>query len=301
LHGDADDYKEALSIGFGQFKHSSTLTTAKLMFISKLTHKFHQKRKYLYLQWQRTVYTPGVFRWLLLKSRPMTLSLKPTVVFAPHQDDETLGCGGLIALKQEQEIPTWVVFLTDGKASHPKHPCIKPQEMIQIRKKEAITALATLGLESSRLYFLDQPDGGLFKLSSVDRQSLILQLVDLLHRLCPEEVYVPYREDVNTDHKATFELVQAAVKESKIQVELLQYPVWSLWKPEFLDFRSTELKNTYRLSLHHGQKKKRQALEAYRSQYLPIPPETKSLLPTGFLEHLSSPYEIFFRPDAKES
>ncbi len=52
-----------------------------------------------------------LFRWLLpAKSQLLPISTKSTMIFAPHQDDETLGCGGLIALKLQLGIPVKVVF-----------------------------------------------------------------------------------------------------------------------------------------------------------------------------------------------
>src|SRR4030065_330273 len=40
------------------------------------------------------------------------------VIFAPHQDDETLGCGGTIMLKRKAGTPVACVFMTDGSTSH---------------------------------------------------------------------------------------------------------------------------------------------------------------------------------------
>ena len=43
--------------------------------------------------------------------------MKRVLVVAPHQDDETLGCGGLIARKRYEGLPVHVVFITDGSAT----------------------------------------------------------------------------------------------------------------------------------------------------------------------------------------
>jgi hypothetical protein len=52
-----------------------------------------------------------LFRWFLpAKSQLLPISRESTMIFAPHQDDETLGCGGLIALKRQLGIPVKVVF-----------------------------------------------------------------------------------------------------------------------------------------------------------------------------------------------
>ncbi len=60
-----------------------------------------------------------------------------TIVFAPHQDDETLGCGALIAHKRNDGQPVHVVFLTDGSCSHPNHPRVTPVEIAELRAQEA--------------------------------------------------------------------------------------------------------------------------------------------------------------------
>ena len=41
------------------------------------------------------------------------------MVLAPHADDESLGCGGLISELAAQGRPPVVVVVTDGTGSHP--------------------------------------------------------------------------------------------------------------------------------------------------------------------------------------
>ena len=40
-------------------------------------------------------------------------------VFAPHPDDESLGCGGAIALLRNFELPVNIIVMSDGTLSHP--------------------------------------------------------------------------------------------------------------------------------------------------------------------------------------
>ncbi len=62
------------------------------------------------------IHSSLIWRWILLwGSKPISLSQKSAMIFSPHQDDETFGCGGLIALKREQQIPVVVVIITDGR------------------------------------------------------------------------------------------------------------------------------------------------------------------------------------------
>jgi LmbE family N-acetylglucosaminyl deacetylase len=227
-----------------------------------------------------------LFLWLVARqSKPLALSHKSAIVFSPHQDDETLGCGGAIALKRQQRATVKVVFMTDGRYGGSQSPV---EEFIQLRKKEAKTALEALGVAASDIIFLDQLDGTLANLASEPRQQLVEQLVQLLQQIAPAEVYVPHRKDVHTDHEATYELVKTAIARSGMQVELLQYPIWIFWQnPLSFQLTRQDLKRAYRLSINPVRHQKHQAIETYRSQ---IPG-----LSRGFLQRFFSPYELFFK------
>lgn len=225
---------------------------------------------------------------LRLTSRPLVTEQKSAIVFSPHQDDETLGCGGAIALKCEQNTPVNVVFLTDGCRSVSP---LDPVALIEVRRQEARQALNILGVEPSAVHFLDQCDATLRSLSPLQRRQVIEAITDLLHFLRPAEVYVPHRADRHCfgDHEATYELVQEAINRSAIQVELLQYPVWLLWQPPLLfDLKPRELAGARRLSIKSVRLKKRRAIGVYQSQ----------TFPQGFLKRFFSSYEIYFRTES---
>lgn len=220
------------------------------------------------------------------KSRPLTLSHKSAIVFSPHQDDETLGCGGMIALKRQLGVPVKVVFVTDGRGGRPQW--IKPEEIVDVRKQEAVAALSILGVASSDIHFFAQKDGDLATLPYEQHQQIIEQLAQLLQTYLPGEVYVPHSQDLHSDHEATYQLVRAAIAKSGIQVELWQYPIWLFWQnPLSLQLKLKDIAGGYRLAINYVQKQKHQAITTYQSQ---IP----SLTP-GFLKRFFSPYELFFK------
>lgn len=227
------------------------------------------------------------FNWVFrVKSKPITVSDKPALVFSPHQDDETIGCGGMIALKRAQGIPVKVVFLTDGRYGRPES--IKPEEIIQVRQQEAISALDNLGVEQSEAHFLGHTDGSLAQLNNHQRQQLIDDLVALLKSFQPGEVYVPHSKDGHPDHESTYEVVQAAIAQSGIQVELLQYPIWIFWY-NLLPFQLylQYIAHSYRLCIDSVHEQKKQAISHYKTQ---VPS-----LPTGLLTSFFYPYEIFIK------
>ncbi len=259
--------------------------------------KFYQRLKSAIVWRQQNLHAKVLRYWLLhLKSQPISVSQKRAIVFAPHPDDETLGCGGMIALKRQQGVEVWVVFLTDGQDSQFNHVRIKTiAELVQIRQHEALAALDTLGVQASEIRFLDLPDGSLPNLPEAKRQQVVNQLIDLLEASNAQEVYVTYRKDIHPDHQEAYELVRSAVLQSQRELELIQYPVWANWRPQQIDFQAEEVENVYRLSIAETRDKKMQALDAYRSQYLPLALGAKPPLPPGFIKWFSSPYEIFFK------
>lgn len=94
-------------------------------------------------------------------------------VLSPHPDDETLGCGGLLARASALNLPVHLVFLTNGDGSlctrlaenvrRPRSHPNKPESFIRMagmRQKEALAAAARLGVDANDVVFLGYPDGG---------------------------------------------------------------------------------------------------------------------------------------------
>lgn len=228
-------------------------------------------------------------------SQPMEVSEKSAMVFAPHQDDETLGCGGTIALKNLKNIPVKVIFLTDGQASHAGHPGITPEELVTIRHQEALTALNILGVSNLDVDFLNYRDGVMYYYAEVKRTEIIEKLVNVIRDFQPEEIYVPHRKDRSRDHEVTYELVKEAIAISQIQTQVFQYPIWIIWKSVlFRDLKLEYLAGCRRVSIHSVVNQKKQAIAAYRSQCEPIAPEKYVILYPAFLKRFFSPHELFF-------
>jgi LmbE family N-acetylglucosaminyl deacetylase len=62
---------------------------------------------------------------------------------APHPDDETIGCGGALALHARAGDRTTVLFVTDGRRS--RAFSLTPDEMARRRREEAARASEALG------------------------------------------------------------------------------------------------------------------------------------------------------------
>jgi len=122
------------------------------------------------------------------------------VVFAPHPDDDILGCGGSLALLTRAGHDVAVVYVTSGEAGGP--PGAEADLGLR-REGEARAAARVLGV--GQTIFLRKPDGYV----TCDRESL-KETTTLIRRLRPDRIYIPHRNDAHRDHRATSELVLEA-------------------------------------------------------------------------------------------
>jgi N-acetylglucosamine malate deacetylase 1 len=232
---------------------------------------------------------------LRIFSRHYVLNEGVTLVFSPHQDDETLGCGGLIARKRNEGLPVHVVFITDGSSSHPGHPKLTPAAVTALRRTEALTALAILGVESSAIHFLNERDGRLNSLEDHRRAALVENLSALIKDIKPDEIFLPCYRDGSDEHTATFVYVCEAIRRSQHRLIVWQYPVWAWWKPGYL-FENLLLSRESRcLPMEDFQLIKSRALACYLSQVQPTLPWRDPVLPPELRTTHEFGEEYFFR------
>lgn len=232
---------------------------------------------------------------LRLRSHPLTLSAQgPTLVLAPHMDDEALGCGALLAARCASGARVQVAYFTDGAAGLGAASPIPPHELARLRQNEARTAMSVLGLGDSDLHFLNAPDGGLKHLSPSEKSHWTAVLADLLKTVRPAEILLPSRSDGSSEHEAMFRLLAAAVPLSGVPVRVLEFPVWSWWNPLLL---RTALRRSDRVWLannpaHRATKAK--LLRCYPTQTTLHPHQATPALTADFLASFNTSSEFIF-------
>ena len=232
---------------------------------------------------------------LRLGSKPYQLQEAPTVIIAPHQDDETLACGGLIARKRNEGLPVHIVFITDGAASHPGHPRLDPRAIAGLRRTEAMQAIACLSVECTAVHFLNEPDGTLRTIPAARREALVERLAAVLRTIGPAEIFLPCNPDGSSEHDATFGFVTDAIARAGLQPDIWQYPVWSWWNPVLLLRRWLATPDCRRLPVEDYQQAKQQAIQCYQSQISPLAPDSSPALPSDLVGIFHSDTEYFFR------
>lgn len=120
------------------------------------------------------------------------------LVVAVHPDDETLGCGGtLLKHKANGDKIHWLICTTLNKNN----------SYYKKREKELIKV--------SKLYNFDSIHQLQFETTKVDQYSmseLIKNISVVINKLKPNIIYLPFKEDVHTDHKKLFEASYSCTK-----------------------------------------------------------------------------------------
>jgi LmbE family N-acetylglucosaminyl deacetylase len=241
-----------------------------------------------------------------LRPADFAATLGPTVVIAPHADDEALGCGGLLALLHQAGQPTAAVLVSDGSMSHPDSETFSPKARRAVREAEFRHALSILGADASEPLLLCLPDSRVPDAADAPGfTAAVAQLRAFLTQQQATTVLVPWRRDPHSDHRATAALVQAALADLLNPPRRLEYVVWA-WEraaPEDLPTAADAVRG-FRLDIEAVVPQKQRAIAAHRSQVAPgvfTDDPDGFLLSAGMLAHFTAPYELYFEDNSPEN
>jgi LmbE family N-acetylglucosaminyl deacetylase len=215
---------------------------------------------------------------------------RPLIV-APHADDESLGCGGLIASCCERGHQPMVVILTDGAASHPGSKKFPPDRLRKLRAEEALQAVMKLGLAPENLAFFDYPDTGLP--TSLEVSARVAMFAR--ERGCGV-ILAPWLYDPHCDHEAAAIIARQAADATRCR--LLSYPVWGWLLPPDHPLPVTEVTG-YKLPIAEHLVAKQTAVAAHASQYSTLIDDSPHgfRLPRALLSVFERSYEVFLSHD----
>lgn len=184
------------------------------------------------------------------------------LIIAPHPDDETIGCAGIIQQAQQAGADIHILYLTNGDHNqvafmvYEKRLTFRKGEFIhmgEVRRKEAVNAMKLLGVSEDRLIFLGYPDFGTFSIfrnfwqedkpykSMLTRvsavpyadalssgrsyvgQSILNDFEAVLRKYRPNKIFVTAAFDTNPDHKAAYLFLEIALADSGIYPEVHTY------------------------------------------------------------------------------
>lgn len=151
--------------------------------------------------------------------------MSKVLFIAVHPDDETLGCGGTILKHKAQGDEIYWMTVTNATKNHPLH---FTDEFVEFRNKLVDKISDTYGFNET--VKLDLPTQ---MLHTIDLKDFIMKVDDVIKRIKPEIIYLPFRGDIHSDHRATFDAVYACTKSfRKPYIEKL-YMIEALSETEF--------------------------------------------------------------------
>ncbi|MEL6136643.1 MAG: PIG-L deacetylase family protein [Cyanobacteria bacterium J06628_6] len=212
-------------------------------------------------QWVRGLRQWGVARLLsrtnhvIHRQSVQLKSLTPgkILVFAPHNDDETIAAAGTLVKARDFGCTARVIFVT-GVLHAPDNT------IEQTRMTEARAACELLGCDYDGWGFTDGNVIG-------DRTRLVCDMVLEIETFHPDIVLTPFPTDMHRDHQATSLCLAEALLQAKTEpnLEIWGYEIWSTLWPNFV------------VDISEVAEQKRAAIRLYESQIDSVPYEEAAL------------------------
>ena len=230
-------------------------------------------------------------RELPVASLDTLLDGRTPLILAPHPDDESLGCGGLIAECCRIGRAPLVAVLTDGTGSHPDSRDYPAPRLQALREQETLEAVSMLGLPPGRVAFLGQRDTAA-PTAGPQFEAVVDTVTALCRRHALGAVVATWRHDPHCDHEAAHLIAAAAAL--RLGVPHLAYPVWG-WTLPADHMLPDEKIAGYRLDITRHLATKREAVRAHRSQYGGLITDDPGgfQLPVRLLDVFGRPFETF--------
>lgn len=164
----------------------------------------------------------------------MGINIKPDekiLIVAPHPDDESIGCGGVIALYHDQ---VDVLLVTDGYNS-----ALHNTEISQIRQKEFIKAMECARVHSYSMLHIPEHE--------ISKNQNKFSKIDFSQY---DHIFVPNRYEEHQDHRAVYKV---ACKIAGRKVRIYEYEVWTtIRKPNIIVDIESVLKQKRKMIMCHS-------------------------------------------------
>jgi|SRR6218665_415134 len=126
------------------------------------------------------------------------------LIVAPHNDDEILGCGGVMSKYIKEGKKVIVAVVTNGHLGAPE---LFSKEGTQKVRSEALQAHQYLGVHQT--VFLDFPA---VNLDALPAYKLSMAISNVIKEFAIDTIFIPHRGDIHKDHRITYEAALVAAR-----------------------------------------------------------------------------------------
>jgi LmbE family N-acetylglucosaminyl deacetylase len=226
-----------------------------------------------------------------------TLKAATVIVIAPHPDDESLGCGGLISLLAAAGSSFHTIFITDGGASHLNSVSWPRCRLAAQREQEADAALDRLGVGKHPRTFLRLRDGETPRLPVAVREAAVSRLIEIFRSFQPDLILMPWRRDPHCDHRESWRLAMNAISVVVGNPRVFEYAIWLEELGGPADFPQAHEVERVVFDISSAVQDKRAAISEHQSQITNLIDDdpTGFRLATATIDRLSGRYETYWR------
>lgn len=170
---------------------------------------------------------------------------RKALVFAPHPDDETLGCGGLLAAFKSAKIPTQAVLVTSGDFGE------HGQLGSAVREDETRAAARILGIESVDFWQLKD------RSVRCDERNIEAAMAAIINS-CADLVLTTSFNEIHPDHRATAWLAIEATRRLVHEGRDLRIAMYEVGTPltrvdVLIDITAYEIEKREAIAVYHSQ------------------------------------------------
>ena len=235
-----------------------------------------------------------VMRHYVLNTNPLIINDNAILIIAPHPDDETFGCAGLIAKKTALNADVSIAFLTYGENSI---EYLENNEVAENRQKTA--QLVCKKMDVHDLHYCGFTDGHISRRGDEKYDNDVKTVAKLIEKINPKEIYCTHPLEGWSDHTAAAEITSDALKLLNSNISLYYYWVWVWFSVPLNKVKLLNFDSTFYLNITDVIKQKKSAILTYLSSVNSQGDAYCGNLPKMFLKAFEWPYEVFEKVEYK--
>ena len=195
--------------------------------------------------------------------------MSKVICIAPHPDDETLGCGGsLLKHKANGDDIYWLIVTGINKDEGWKHSDIKKRdlEINTVEEKYGFTNVFNLRMPTTKIDTLPISD-------------LIIEISNIYKEVEPDIIYMPFENDVHTDHQIIAKTLQSTLKWFRYPHIKKVYIYETISETDFNFIEHRTFKPNVFVDISNYLNKKIEIMEIYKGEMkeFPFPRSEKSI------------------------
>lgn len=182
------------------------------------------------------------------------------LVVAVHPDDETLGCGGTLLKHTAQSDEIYLLIVTTIKSEYKGWDLGFSENIVKRREQEIKKVSQMYGFKE--VYNLKLPT---MRIDEISMTELIRAISKVFKEVEPNIIYLPFKNDVHSDHRKVFEVVYSCTKTFRYPFIKKILMMETLSETDFADITNSFIPNVF-VDISEFLDKKLEIMKIYESE-----------------------------------